>query len=493
MLRNLAGGILCAFALCCVAGICLAAHAAPGQNHPARTVHASVRVLMVSDIHFDPFWDPAKVVELAKPGSNWNAILSAAPSAERAQRYAALQERCHVKGADTSYALLESSLRAMRAYAAGAKFITVSGDLMAHGFDCKFRALLPHATPADYDSFVMRTILLVEEQLHVLSPGVAVYTALGNNDSDCGDYRLNPHGKFLTIAGPPVLAEDVPQSEPNEALHTFMAGGYYSVRLPAPMERTRLLVLDDVFMSAGYATCGGTPDPKPAEEQIAWLRRQLKRARRAHQKVWVMAHIPPGIDPYSTIRKMANVCAGAAPVTFLRSDALADTIAEFGDVVRLAIFAHTHMDELRLLRADKPGGHERPVAVKMVPSISPIHENEPAFVVASVDPDSAILKDYRVIAASNGTGVGTHWRQEYDFDRAYGERDFSGASVEKLIAGFRADPGAEAEASESYLRNYYVGDRSALLKLFWPEYTCTLADETAAGFRSCACGDTSGH
>ena len=34
---------------------------------------------------------------------------------------------------------------------------------------------------------------------------------------------------------------------------------------------------------------------------------------------------------------------------FLSSEALAETMARFGDVIRLAIFAHTHMDEVRLL------------------------------------------------------------------------------------------------------------------------------------------------
>ena len=34
---------------------------------------------------------------------------------------------------------------------------------------------------------------------------------------------------------------------------------------------------------------------------------------------------------------------------FLSSEALPETMAKYGDVIRLAIFAHTHMDEMRLL------------------------------------------------------------------------------------------------------------------------------------------------
>ncbi|HEV2326854.1 MAG TPA: metallophosphoesterase [Terracidiphilus sp.] len=485
MLRSFVPGMLCVLGLG-VAGACLVS-AAAAPAHAAVAGKSTVRVLMVSDIHFDPFWDPGKAKELAAvPESRWAEILSAAPSPDRAERFAALQKRCHAKGADTDYALLASSLKAMGADAAGAAFATVSGDLLAHQFSCKYDAAIPQATPGENEIFAAKTLDFVLQQLRVALPGVPVYTALGNNDSGCGDYHIDAGGAFLrTVA--PALSANAQRGERRLARRDIARGGYYSVKLPAPMERARLLVLEDVFMSEGYETCAGKPDAAPAEEQIAWLRRQLEKARREHEKVWVMAHIPPGIDPYSTIRKFTNVCAGGAPVKFLGSGALAATIAEFGDVVRLAIFAHTHMDEFRLLRAKKAGGQQSAVAVKLVPSISPIRDNAPAFVVASVEPATAMLKDYQVIASSNETGA--EWREEYDFDRAYGEAEFSAASVSRIIARFRADPEANTAASEEYLRNYYVGDRSAVLKLFWPEYTCTLANDTVEEFRSCMCSE----
>lgn len=489
MLRSLAAGMLRAVALCCVAGVCFAAndHRVEGQE-PSAGGAAPVRVLMVSDIHFDPFTDPGKVEKLSTASADgWDAILKSAPSPDRAARVASLEKACPVKGSDTDYALLASSVSAMRAGAAGARFIVVSGDLLAHNFSCKYSATLAHATAAGYNAFAAKTLEFVMDELRSVFPGVPVYTALGNNDSGCGDYRIDAGGDFLRAIAP-ALSADIRVAERKQARRDILAGGYYSVELPAPMERTRLVVLDDVFMSRENATCGGEPDPAAAAKQIAWLRSQLEEARREHGKVWVMAHVPPGIDPYSSIRKLISVCAGGAPETFLSSNAFPDAIAEFGDVVRLTIFGHTHMDELRLVGATKPGSEMKPVPLKIVPSISPIHQNEPAFAVASVDPASAILKDYEVIAASNGTGVGTEWREEYDFDRAYGEKEFSGDSIERLIAGFRADPEAKTPASQEYLRDYYAGDRSALLKLFWPQYACALANDTADGFRSCACG-----
>ena len=75
----------------------------------------------------------------------------------------------------------------------------------------------------------------------------------------------------------------------------------------------------------------------------------------AGQRVWVMGHIPPGIDPVLNRRKVQDVCGGQAPVQFLSSDKMADLMVEYADVVRLGIFGHTHMDEMRLLEPEGSG------------------------------------------------------------------------------------------------------------------------------------------
>ena len=48
--------------------------------------HAAVTALLVSDVHFEPFRDPAKVPQLATaPASGWSAILAAPASPDQAQ------------------------------------------------------------------------------------------------------------------------------------------------------------------------------------------------------------------------------------------------------------------------------------------------------------------------------------------------------------------------------------------------------------------------
>ena len=468
------------------AALSMKAQAAAATEKPA-----AVEALFVSDIHFEPFWDPAKAPRLeAAPVSGWDAILAESASADQAARFAELQQTCGARATDTTYPLYESSLQAIHIDASRAKFVVLSGDLISHDFSCIFKTIFPAAGPAEYRAFAEKTIDYVVRGLRGALPSVPVYAALGNNDSDCGDYQLDPDSAFLAETGK-LLTADLPAKDRAEALRTFGEGGFYSARLPAPLEHVRILVLDDLFMSRRYVTCSGKPNPAPAAAQIAWLERQLDEARRNKEKVWVMSHIPPGVNPYATAMKVLDLCSGGKPQMFLESEALPEAMSNYGDVITLAIFAHTHMDEMRLLMP-AAGAPREGVAIKLVPSISPIDGNNTTFTVAEIDPATAELKDYQVFVASNTTGVNAMWSKEYDFAKAYKEDAFDAANVEDLITGFKADPTGQTAASKSYIQNYGSGSGARAIGTFWQPYTCALRNDGADAFRECVCGEPMG-
>jgi sphingomyelin phosphodiesterase acid-like 3 len=447
----------------------------------------TVPALFVSDIHLEPFWDLGKAARLAAvPVAKWNEILAAPDTADREKKFQELQQSCHARGEDTSYALLESSLRAMQAHASDAKFVTLSGDLISHSFSCKYARLFPNAAPGDYRAFVEKTVEFVVQSLRTALPGAQVYVALGNNDSDCGDYQLDANSEFLAQTGK-MIAKDFPAAEREEAERDFAVGGYFGIRLPAPIENTRLLVLNDSFMSRRYQTCIDKEDPAPAAAQIAWLEQQLDEARRNKGKVWVMGHIPPGVDAYSTATNAKDICNGGKPTMFLSSETLPEVLAQYGDVIRLVIFAHTHMDEMRLLEPAKTSAVESGVAVKLVASISPIDGNNPSFTVAQIEPRSAALKDYRVFVASNQTGVDAGWEEEYDYAKTYHEPDFTATSVKELIGEFDADATGQSSESQSFMRNFGTGMGARELNLFWPQYVCALKNDSGEAFGACVC------
>ena len=167
-----------------------------------------------------------------------------------------------------------SSLQAMKARQPDAKFMAVSGDLMAHAFTCRYSTLFPGSAPADYQAFVLKTLSFVVAELRATYPGMPIYAGLGNNDSGCGDYQLDAGSEFLAQAGR-IIAEGLPQSQQEDAIKVFGAGGYYSITMAEPMHDTRLVVVNDLFFSPRYSTCAGKSDVASANQQLAWLEQQL--------------------------------------------------------------------------------------------------------------------------------------------------------------------------------------------------------------------------
>ena len=461
--------------------------AAPAANEP---------VLMLSDIHLDPFHDPTLVPQLvAAKVTDWAAILARPGTAASQQAYVQLQKTCKATGVDTDYALFASSVAAERAQQPKPLFVTVSGDLMAHQFDCRFKTLVPKGTEQDYSDFAAKTVAFVAQQLHAAFSSTPIYFSLGNNDSSCKDYRENSGSSYLSNDGKSFASVVLDKANAADIAAEFSAYGDYNVRLPKPFKETRLLVMQDIFESKKYATCDGKSSTDAGAAQIAWLRKQLDAARRRHERVWVMTHMPAGIDAYTTIQNAMKEegagCRYTSPVTFLGSDLFADALRDYTDVVALVLLGHTHMDEMRLYTAKTGGGA---IPGKLVPSISPVVGNNPSFTIGMVDAAKAMLVDYTVYAASNQTGVETTWTPEYTYSSTYGQPDYSAASVAALTEGFFADPESKSAQTRAYEKFYYVSGpgvtfnlRAAALTAVWPVYACSITKDYGGEFTDCAC------
>jgi sphingomyelin phosphodiesterase acid-like 3 len=454
---------------------------------------STVSALMLSDLHLDPFHDPAKVPLLVKaPVEQWDAILRSPDSATQEVDFAEVQKACKGKQTfDSPYALLISGLQAAKAQGPNAQFVTVSGDLLVHDLDCRYRAAmkLPKGTGDDESlsaAFAEKTTVFVMKQVEQVFVGVPVYIALGNNDSRCKHNRLDVHDDYLKATGQAVIdgLVGVSAADRKLALATYDSAGYYGLTMAAPMERTRLLVLDDIYMMSGFSNCeADDTDQKGAQEQFAWLNKELDAARQRGERVWVLGHVPPEINPRSALAKGIGLCASGDVEGYLSSDALANSLTSHADVVRLALFGHTHMDELHLL-----GNQESGVPMKVAASISPVDGNTPSFTVSKVAPATAMLMDYTVYTASNMTGVGTTWAKEYAFDETYGETSFSAKALGDLIGRFRADTSGTGAASLAYQTHFFKGHAPIPLGPFWQGYVCSLDHATGDGFKACVCG-----
>ena len=470
----------------------------------------TVPAVLLSDIHFDPFHNPHDIPQLlSAPVERWPAILNASTSLVEDAERTAMHAECHALSYDTTWPLLKSTLEAAHDAQPHPVFVTLSGDLLTHEFQCRFHHAAPTAGPEQMSAFAAKTVAFVAMELRQTFPHTPVYVAVGNNDSGCADYDQTPGNAFARSTAATMLAGINSTGEDAQARFRLEVSpeGDYSIDLPGPLHHGRLIVLDDVYDSQYFLICGGGDERGPENNQIAWLRKQLDEARGRHQQVWVMGHIPPGVDVYATFHKYVlrpgELCA--APVhPFLQDTQMADTLLDYADTIRLALFAHTHMDEIRLLHrpAVNPSDSSDPVAkavagsnvtaipVKLVPAVTPYFGNHPAFIVASIDPQTLILKDWQTFVSPSLEGSAAPWTAGYRFSTAYGLPDFSARSVARLADDFTSDPSGKASHSATYREHFFAGDigiYSLGLAQIWPAYACAVREDRTDTFHNCLC------
>jgi sphingomyelin phosphodiesterase acid-like 3 len=409
--------------------------------------------LALSDIHFDPLADPALLPRLvAAPVARWGKIFAGAKPAAAV-----------TGGADTNYALFESTLQA----AGGRRydFVLHTGDMLRHDFREAFVAA--GGRDADFDGFAVKTIAFVAGEIGRRFPGAPLVGAIGNNDDSCGDYRSQPGSPSLDAAARslPLVAAD------REATRDFRAGGYYAVRHPKNPKHW-FLVLNDVFWSPKYRDACGRAGVDPGSAELGWLEQRLFLASLAGETASLVMHIPPGYDPYGSSRS-------SAPSPFwidtYRDRFLAITAA-YAPVLTAGYAGHTHMDDFRIVSSAAAGPY---LAIRITPSVTPLFANNPSFTVMRYRRSDARPVDYQSFVRDSGA-----WRPQYSFRQVYGLSDYDPASLAGLAASIRMVPATRA----LYSRFYASSAPSPVTAQNYRFYACGQTELLAAAYLACTKG-----
>ena len=416
-------------------------------------------VLSVSDLHFNPFADPALVPKLeAADSSQWEAIFESSSATAFSP-----------SGSDVNDPLLQSALGEMRKQVQSPAFVLISGDFLAHRFDQTYQQYATDKSQAAYSAFVTKTIAYLASTFAKTYPGVRIYPTLGNNDSDCGDYAVAPGGAFLAgfrNAWRPIVGAA-------SFDRRFAAGGYYHADVPR-LRRVRVIVLNTNFFSTKYQNPCGTPVPDPGAAELEWLDAELALARREGKHVWLLFHIPPGIDVYDTV-EYGGSCPNVKTQSFWKDQYTHEylrIVAAYRRTILGAFAGHTHQDEFRF------AGHD---FVHITPSISPVFGNNPAFEEMEVTRGGEIAN----ITAWHLPNVTLPWVREYSFDEAYGKRRYDGATLTQLAAAVAADP----TTREKYFTYSSSGNAKSTGEALvaWQSYWCGLRAMTGPAMTACAC------
>lgn len=437
---------------------------------PAGAQTGTGRFLVLSDFHFDPFdgltRDQFERLAAATP-ADWPKLLAGQPAAAH--------------GRDAPFSLFHSSLDDAAKRCPEPDFILCPGDFLAHSWQDKYDRLALRTRsqdPAAYRAFTATTMRVMAERIQQAFPKASFLPVLGNEDSYCGDYMIAPDSPFLSMLAEvwgPLL--QIADAEREAFAATFARGGYYNVRLPQT-KKHRLVVLNSVFFAPRYENACGDATATPALDELAWFEETLAAAEMNGDAVWLLMHIPPGIDNFSTSR------ANGTARPFWQPELLAKFLRlseRFQSTLQIGIAGHSHMDDFRLiLRGTQP-----PFLTKIVPSISPIFRNNPGYQMFDYDRASGAIENYTTCFLPLGefaSDVAPAWQAEYDFRKTYRLAGLNATTIVSLAEQLTKEGPAQA----AYLRHYAVSGPAPPIAI--KILACAILNTTSGAFNACFSG-----
>jgi len=449
--------------------------------------------LVVSDIHFNPMADTTLVADLvAADPAQWETIL------ERSKL-----TRFSQYGQDTNWWLLRSALDQMRVTLPHPAFIMVPGDLLAHEFPQTFAKITHNNDREHYRAFVLKTLDFLALEFRKRFGDIKILVTPGNNDEECGDNSIEAHGRFLNDTAE--LARDSAQAD-GRFKKEWKALGIYNVPHPV-IPGVRVISLSTAFFSYRYQPASFSQGCAPvtsnaANEVLAWLESNLAAAKQANEKVWLLFHVPPGIDVAATMHEYeslakegpspaAAVCHKAvvpmwSPEWTVQFDSLLET---YQDTVIASFAGHTHTDDFRLIGTS--GSRQEFVLIN--PPITPVDNRNPAFRVVTFNSDGSLadqstyyLTDL-TCATSKAKG---QWTREYQFSQEWKAKQLNAASLETIYKQI----GSEQNFQEQWLKLYNVSRTTAKApagQIRGPY--CAIEHLDPESYATCYCTNESSH
>ncbi|OCX50421.1 hypothetical protein BEL04_21810 [Mucilaginibacter sp. PPCGB 2223] len=432
---------------------------------------ATGNILTVSDIHLNPYFDPSLMDKLVKSDyKQWPTIFNSS-SIKAPNTY----------NSDSNFPLFVSALAAMKKQNPSPAFIIITGDFLCHSFQSNYAKYAPNY-PDSVRSFTSKTIQVMALMLDKYFPKTVVLPVLGNNDSFCGDYMIDPGGEFLNMfAKAWVPLQRSHNAIADKAFVTqFGKGGYYTYDLKDG-SGGKMVMLNTIFFSTSYNNSCETHPAHPAADELNWLARVLKQNQA--KKLWLAAHIPPGIDVNKTINGKGT-CAQNVRTMWRDSCNMVfqSLVIKYAAAIKAGFAGHTHMDDFRLLYNAKGV----PVYfMHITPAVSPLFGNNPGFQNLSYSKSSFVLLDSKTYYYSLNTSAPA-WTFEYDFNKTYGVGNITPASLDVVRKNILSKPACLT----SYV-NYYDMSNPQLDGINnqnWKAYWCATGNLTTASYTNCYCG-----
>ena len=385
-----------------------------GYSQTTNKASTTKKCLIVADIYFDPLYGSHSDSALKRKLGNtsfeeWKIFFESSK--------AQMTVNTSLLFRDANYGILQSALNNMQTKLPHPAFIIIAGDFIWHG-----------AKPAD-SVLKKKTILFIARLFKERFPGVTIIPAMGNNDTYGPDYALQDP-KFLND-----FANAWSPNLPKRAGEELKAQGYYTCTIG----KLKIMVLNSALLNSGtsYSQAG---------TMLNWLQTSL--AKTDDKNVWLLTHIPPGLNVYNN----SNFWNVGYTQTFI------NTVVKYSSKVKLCIASHTHFNDFRVFYNAANG----PVSyMRIVPSICSNHGNNPSFEIAAFnDATGRLIKEtnyyLNLAAISKDKSTGPfYWNDTLSLPSIFKSGEITAAGFSKFIGDVKADQ--SYKLLDGYRKFYTVG------------------------------------
>lgn len=439
-----------------------------GSNNSTPT---SFPVVVFSDLHFNPYYDPSLFKQLvAADASQWAAIFKSSTLPEPS-----------TFGSDANYPLFALALSSIKQNLGASPLVIFTGDILVHSFSEQFYQNYSgnptQTTPrnasdvAAMQAFAHKTIAFFMDQVKTSVGSIPVMFTVGNNDSynDTG-----PDSTFLANTAELFYSKFLTGTvDQQEFLTSYKDGGYYAAELPG--KNLMVIGLNTVAFST-YITAN---NDAAVHAELAWFDAKLASAKASGKKVWLLMHVPPGADNYKTAKladSKGHIDTTSAIMMWKPTyqTGFLQTVAKYPGVITMTLAGHTHLDEYRILPSSE--------VVEIAPAISTRNGNDPAFKVLTVARDTLKSSDY-VSLNYNLAAKPLQFTTYYRFSTAYSLQGLLNDSLTQLFPAFYTD-----SAKQALYRGYYYSGNNALNPITdtnWPIYWCGIGNMGQPEFINC--------
>lgn len=216
-------------------------------------------------------------------------------------------------------------------------FIVMPGDLLKHKGHSK--------------QVMKKTFAYIVKNVQNIDKHAIILPALGNND--CMEHNV-PDAETYDVFYKALLK---PIDQNGKIKKTFYKGGYYTYE----KNNLSIIVLNTIlFMSENEKLASA------ARAELKWLEYKLSTLK-PNQSVWLVYHVPPGIDRYSK----SPSWQGSIQLAYTR------IVEKYASLIKFQLAGHTHMADVKLMINN--GKLLSPVVI--APGLDTRNGNNPAYQV----------------------------------------------------------------------------------------------------------------